>query len=1811
MANRFRQFRQLIWKNFLLQKRRPIGTAFEIGIPIAVMGILILIPLADDDRSQEQKKCFSLFETSSVEFRGSSLRNVRPVAFYPATSTVSELMAKVENITGLRAVNQSVTTGKKWSSGANMAAEVSANREKYFGAIEFYTDEENKLPKKVRYAIRLPGYWDTDSAYPSYQRVGPRSWSRYDHQFLPLQYAVDMAIIQSHANSELTIPVEMKQFPYPGYTEPKYDWVMQLIALMMPLLVTLGLMYSCMTVIKELVFEKQNRLKESMKMMGLANWVHWCAWFTKNLLFLLISGILFVIVLKVLVFKQSDPSVIFVFFLLYLIASILFCFCLSVFFSRPVLGMLLGALIWIATLVPYFAIFDEEKYKALTRSQKAGACLLPNTCLGLAAKLFTKFESLGVGISWKDVSGFPSPDENFNLAWVFFMLLAQCAIYATITWYVEAVFPGEFGIPKPFYFPCQPSYWCGRSHDNVLIKPVNQEMKVLSDENVANVEEEPDLPVGVSIEGLRKVFKGSTGSKVAVDELSLNIFKGQITALLGHNGAGKTTTISMLTGLYPPSSGSAHINGNSIITDMDAIRESLGLCPQHNVLFDRLTVKEHLEFFINLKGKFGHEAMREVSEMISDIQLTDKTNTLSSKLSGGMKRKLSCAIALIGGPEIIFLDEPTSGMDPYARRGTWDLLLKHKTRRTIILTTHFMDEADLLGDRIAIMADGQLRCCGSSLFLKSRYGVGYHLTLVKTDSCDQEAITSLIKQHVPTAEIISSVGAEIQFVLSGEKSHHFEALFSELENKLEEYGITSFGVSVTTLEEVFMKVGEGSEKPLQDLTVEEDPGHETENLISIQGADQGSVGDLKSGLSLKWQQYKAMVIKRFLNSKREKKLVLTQFILPLLMVLLGLLLIKESEDRIRTNEQPRVLRLSNLSIEGVPNIGFYADFRANATASTKKSLFDKAEKLLDDVKVDLKDIASDVREIVIGNQGNNISVKGKHFKYKDANQMEECCNYDFLILNAKCQKDFFSEKLKVDTCKNNKNFGYTHCPDCISSRCSDQSCNTMSCEDGFNLNDSKTFFSEYILEQSDAKDYFNKHVVGFTFESREDNKSHNSENMDTTVWYSNKAYHTIAESLSALMNTMLVYNMRDDSYSIETTNHPLPVTAQKEDGGQFSSFFMALMLAFAVAFLSASFVPFLVKEKSSKAKHLQFVSGVDAVSFWLATYSWDFINYLFPMFGIVIMFAAFQVDSLKEDLGAIFLLLLLLGLCMLPFVYLLSFIFKSPFIAYAMTVFILSVVSLTLLIAVTILKYDDDTKNDAEILHYVSLFFPTYSLSSSIMDISENNLILKSCSQLPETDLCLKERNYTDNALAWDRPGVGQAALYMFMEAVVLSVLIILIEKNFFIKAKVNLSSGAFEARRKETEDEDVFNERMRISDQDNTGTQNEAVVLKGLTKVYRGTDVTAVDHLCLGIPRGECFGLLGINGAGKTTTFSMLTGDLSITEGTAFLDGFNIQTHLREVQQRIGYCPQFDALLERLTGREMLTMYARLRGVPDGKIKGIVSDAIKLLNLGKWADSLCGNYSGGNRRKLSTAIALVGNPPIVFLDEPTTGMDPVARRFLWNTLTGVMKGGRSIVLTSHSMEECEALCTRLAIMVNGQFKCLGSTQHLKSRFGTGYTLMVKVGAGIHEVGQPLEVVVNPGAIGHETEVSSSGVQPSIPAPPTHLPGQPQVLSNQIVQPVNPDRVGTESVMQFVANTFPGAQLMDSHSGILHYQINTEGLSWSYIFGQLERNRAALNIVDYSVSQTTLEQVFINFAKEQHSEDRTVVKKKCLCLSCC
>lgn len=242
-----------------------------------------------------------------------------------------------------------------------------------------------------------------------------------------------------------------------------------------------------------------------------------------------------------------------------------------------------------------------------------------------------------------------------------------------------------------------------------------------------------------------------SGSK-AVDNLTLSMPRGEIFVLLGHNGAGKTTTISMLTGLLKPTSGTITIFGRDSSAKVELLRRRIGLCPQYNVIYDNLTVREHLVLVGCLKGCSQDVLEQEITQLIADIDLADKQHCFAKNLSGGQKRRLSVAMAFIGGSELIFLDEPTSGMDSTARRYLWQMMRNARSGRVIILTTHFMDEAEFLGDQIAIMSEGRLVCAGSSIFLKNRFGLGYTLTIVKdSQTVESDRILQFVQEYLPEA----------------------------------------------------------------------------------------------------------------------------------------------------------------------------------------------------------------------------------------------------------------------------------------------------------------------------------------------------------------------------------------------------------------------------------------------------------------------------------------------------------------------------------------------------------------------------------------------------------------------------------------------------------------------------------------------------------------------------------------------------------------------------------------------------------------------------------------------------------------------------------------------------------------------------------------------------------------------------------------------------------------------------------------------------------------------------------------------------
>ena len=297
----------------------------------------------------------------------------------------------------------------------------------------------------------------------------------------------------------------------------------------------------------------------------------------------------------------------------------------------------------------------------------------------------------------------------------------------------------------------------------------------------------------------------------AVDNFNGELFPNEIFCLLGHNGAGKSTLINMISGIFPPDEGDIFLNGKSLITNKNYLYENIGLCQQEDIYFDFLTVEEHLEYMCSIKGSKINK--NEINELINKLELSQKKNSLCSTLSGGQKRKLCIALALIGDSKIILLDEPTSGMDVLARKNLWEFLKNYKKNKIILLTTHFLDEAEYLGDRIGIMSDGHFQCCGTSSFLKSKYPCGFNINLlinpIKFNEEYKKQIYGELLIYEPNLEIkVASKGIFSINIQSNNNS--IPEIFNYIEENKDNFGIEDYTVSSTSLEDVFLKINNKS-----------------------------------------------------------------------------------------------------------------------------------------------------------------------------------------------------------------------------------------------------------------------------------------------------------------------------------------------------------------------------------------------------------------------------------------------------------------------------------------------------------------------------------------------------------------------------------------------------------------------------------------------------------------------------------------------------------------------------------------------------------------------------------------------------------------------------------------------------------------------------------------------------------------------------------------------------------------------------------------------------------------------------------------
>ncbi|RZB38621.1 ATP-binding cassette sub-family A member 3-like, partial [Asbolus verrucosus] len=1570
MGNKLNKFILLMWKNWTLMRRRPIHTAFEAILPVIM--VLILVAVRNlISVNEEPEKIYEPFSPKDTFFEIDSCYN----AFL--TKVVGNLFK-----------NGYTTVGYANAKELNEAID---GNEKFCAAIQFddamnTVNNNADLPLNLDVTLRLPSEvgtkkeeWYTNILYPIFQLPGPRhpednsllEPNYRSRGFLFLQQALTSLLINNGENITKSPEILLNRYPYPSYlNDTFYSSAMET---MVSLLIMLSFMYNYINTIRAITTEKEKQLKESMKIMGLPNWLHWLAWFLRTFIIFLIAIILIIIIVKInfqksAVFAHSDGSVLFIFFLLFSCCTITFSFLMSVFFSKANTAAAVGSLVFFLTYLPYS--LQIQQYDTLTLGAKLGSSLLANSGLSFGISLILKFEGIEEGIQWSNLWNTVSPDDDLSLGAIFMMFILDTFLYLIIALYVEGIFPGEFGIPQPWYFPFSRAYWCNELG--------NLDYGIISDNKGEYFEQfTENLPTGIQLKNLSKTF----GSNKAVKKLTLDMYEGHITVLLGHNGAGKTTTMSMITGMFPPTNGTAIVNGYDVRTSIGRVRDSMGLCLQHNVLFDNLTVWEHLYFFGKLKGLENHEINAEIDNYLKLLELDDKRNAASRTLSGGMKRKLSVAMALCGKSKVVMLDEPTAGMDPSARRTVWNLLQKQKEGRTILLTTHFMDEADLLGDRIAIMTVGNLHCCGSSFFLKKKYGAGYYLIMDVSPHCVPERVTNLLRKHIPYVEICSHVGSELTYQLSESDSGKFENMLYELENNTTQLGVQSYGVSLTTLEEVFMKVGADHDNKISKMLKKNNHRNGNNSTITIEEnkSNNFKLNYLK-GFPLMKNQFIAMTLKKFFSTLRTWHLFVFQVVLPVALILITVLTSRGSD--------------------------------------IQKHTFPALRMTLDSY--------TDSVTLISGEETN------------------EYTNY----------KDMLS---KYDVEKKD--------------------------------NISATILQ---LTKETPATVKRRYIVGASFNETV-----------ATAWFNGEPYHSLPLALSLMLNALYKTQLSKEK-SINFINHPLPLSLDTQiESMQLSvkGIQLSIALGYGMAFVASFYVLFSIKERISKSKHLQFVSGVNVIIFWGTSFLWDLFTFLITMIAILIAIAALQEDGFKtpEEIGII-------------------------------GVTLTQVFELQNLLDV------------ARPLHWILLFIPFYSISKGIYDISSIYSITDLCNQIlppacENNKMCCDLNGY----YSMGTPGIGRNIVISFLMSVLLFTILILNEYGLFSFIKNKIINYNKPPVQNELIDSDVQEENHKIKTTSPTVLNNKyALVLRDVTKYYK--NFLAVNGLCLGVKPYECFGLLGVNGAGKTSTFKMMTGDEQISYGDAWVNGLSINQDQKKVQKLIGYCPQFDALLDDLTVMETLTIFALIRGVPYDECKNLGENLAQEFDFYKHIGKKIKELSGGNKRKLSTALALIGDPPIIYLDEPTTGMDPATKRYLWTALGKLRDAGKCIILTSHSMEECEALCTRIAIMVNGNFQCLGSTQRLKNKFAQGYSLTIKV----------------------------------------KKTGDNDNLENDITV-----------IDSFVQRNFPGAQLKEKYQELLSYQLINNLIPWSRMFGILERSKRELNIEDYSLGQCSLEQVFLSFTRYQ------------------
>ncbi|XP_055430973.1 ATP-binding cassette sub-family A member 10 isoform X2 [Bubalus kerabau] len=703
----------------------------------------------------------------------------------------------------------------------------------------------------------------------------------WQNGFVAFQTAINAAIIEVTTNHSVmeelisVVGINMRTPPFISKGESINEWFIFIcIVYFSPFVYVASLN----------ITKERKKFKKLMTGMGLQQSAFWLSWALMYAGFVFVVSLFMTLVIKLFQMVILTGFVVVVsLFTLYGLSLITLAFLLCVLIKRPILTGVVGSLFTVFWGCLGFTVL----YRQLPSSLGWALCLFSPFAFTAGVAQISHQEYHVSGVVFPDPSG-----ESYTMIVIFFLLAFDTLLYLTLTLYFEHVLPDENGQRHSPLFFLKSSFWSQHknTHREVFGNEMNSELSC--DDSFEPVSPEFHGKEAIRIRNLRKEYKGKPEKVEALQGICLDVYEGQLTAILGHSGAGKSSLLSILGGWSACTEGSATIYNTQLseIMNMEEIRNYTGFCPQFNIYFDFLTVRENLRLFAKIKGIPPKEVEQEVKGITMELDMHNIQDVIAKELSGGQKRKLTFGIAILGDPQVLLLDEPTAGLDPFSRHFMWNFLKERKNNHTILFSTQFMDEADILADRKVFLSNGKLTCAGSSLFLKRKWGIGYHLSLHRNERCNTERITSLITQHISDAKLTAESEEKLVYTLPLERTDKFPDLCRDLENSSDQ-GIMNFGVSMTTLNEVFLNLkgrsaingpDPGVGGPAE-IDVTRDPGAESEAQQALRSLPE--VKQAASSAALWRRQACAVARLRFLRLRNERKIFLS------LLVVFGIALI--------------------------------------------------------------------------------------------------------------------------------------------------------------------------------------------------------------------------------------------------------------------------------------------------------------------------------------------------------------------------------------------------------------------------------------------------------------------------------------------------------------------------------------------------------------------------------------------------------------------------------------------------------------------------------------------------------------------------------------------------------------------------------------------------------------------------------------------------------------------------------------------------------------------------------------------------------